>query len=110
MEAVQEITQWATNTANHCYLLDGNRLVAYIKQGTDQPYYFTQPIMGFDRRGRKFKTVTPNPFDLPPQSPNTVTVQGSGGRVYTVNTEQASCTCPGYQFRGHCRHIKELAL
>lgn len=49
-------------------------------------------------------------IDLPKASQTRVwTVTGSKGDVYTV-TQQGSkiaCTCPGFQFRRHCRHITE---
>ena len=40
----------------------------------------------------------------------TWTVQGSRGSQYIVVKSQNawSCTCPGFQFRKTCRHIKEL--
>ena len=34
------------------------------------------------------------------------TVQGSRGDVYTVTA--TTCTCPGYQFRRACRHVREF--
>lgn len=34
-------------------------------------------------------------------------VQGSNGKVYEVTGH--SCTCPGFTFRGTCKHIKETA-
>lgn len=40
----------------------------------------------------------------------TVTVQGSAGKTYTVTLGQTTnCTCPGFTFRGDCKHVKELA-
>jgi len=38
------------------------------------------------------------------------TVQGSRGNSYVVvrTIHRWSCTCPGFQFRKSCRHIKEL--
>jgi len=37
-------------------------------------------------------------------------VAGSSGTVYTVTQTNSSwaCSCPGFQFRKSCRHIKEL--
>lgn len=110
MEAVKEITEWADGTtANHTYLLDGTNLVAYIKKGTTTPFYFKSPIKGFDKRGRKFKEVEPNPFDAPAVATHLIEVKGSKGDSYYVDPEAQTCTCPGFQFRGQCKHIKELA-
>jgi len=38
------------------------------------------------------------------------TVHGSRGNQYVVvrTIQRWSCTCPGFQFRKSCRHIKEL--
>jgi hypothetical protein len=102
MEALQETTGGAFHP--HIYLLDGNNLVAYIKSGETAPFYFKNPIKGFDKRGRKFATVTPNPFKVKQQS-NLITVKGSNGNVYTVDPESKSCNCPGYTFRGSCKHV-----
>jgi hypothetical protein len=104
MEALRETTGGLFPP--HVYLLDGNKLVAYIQTGTEQPFYFKNGIKGFDKRGRKFATVTPNPFAV--KATERVAVQGSKGQIYYVNTEDNSCTCPGYTFRGDCKHLKEL--
>ena len=62
MEAVVETTVWTdSNKANHTYLLDGTKMVAYISVGSTTPYYFSKPIT-IDKRGRKFTPVKPNPF------------------------------------------------
>lgn len=39
----------------------------------------------------------------------TWTIAGSKGNEYIVTKEhgQYSCTCPGYSFRGACKHIEE---
>jgi hypothetical protein len=75
-----------------------------------------------DRRGRKFVEVKNNPwnFDLnlitaqeEPEKPQgqVWTVAGSKGNKYFVNLSvgQWSCTCPGFGFRGKCRHVTETA-
>ena len=104
MEALRETTGGAFHP--HVYLLDGNRLVSYIKSGDTEPFYFKNPIKGFDKRGRKFEIVTPNPFTV--KALPRIEVQGSKGQVYYIDTDENSCTCPGYTFRGECKHIKEL--
>lgn len=115
MQALRETTDWGdVSCPNHLYLLDGNCLVAYIRQGTSEPFYFKEPIKGFDQRGRKFVPVEPNPFDAPAASElaaesNVKLVQGSKGQTYRVDVVAGSCTCPGFTFRGTCKHLKELA-
>ena len=104
MEALRETTGGAFPP--HIYLLDGNNLVSYIKAGETEAYTFLNPIKGFDKRGRKFATVTPNPFKVKAQS-NLIKVKGSNGNEYTIDPEAKTCTCPGFTFRGACKHMAE---
>lgn len=113
MQAVKETTKWPSkSTPNHTYLLDGTRLVAYIRKGTTEPYWFKSPIKGFSKTGRKFVELKLNPFGAvkePDVMPWIRRVESSKpGVFYTVNTEENTCTCQGYTFRGSCKHIKEL--
>ena len=108
MEAVVETTVWTdSNLANHTYLLDGTKMVAYIKVGSTTPVYFKSPIT-IDKRGRKFATVNPNPFKAVKEKSTIVKVSGSKGNIYSIDTEEKTCTCPGYMYRGTCKHIMEL--
>jgi hypothetical protein len=102
MEALVETT--GDQFPAHTYLLDGNNLVAYVKVNTQEPFYFKTPIKGFDRRGRKFVKGNINLFTV---KNNTYerTVQGSKGQTYTVNDSEKTCTCPGFTFRGACKHL-----
>lgn len=86
----------------HTYLLDGTNLVAYVKKGETEPFYFKRPIKGFDKRGRKFEPGNPNLFNQKKDA-NERTVIGSSGQAYTVTAE--SCTCPGFTYRGTCKHM-----
>jgi hypothetical protein len=104
MEAVRETTGGLFPA--HIYLLDGNNLVSYIKSGETEPFYFKNPIKGFDKRGRKFAIVNPNPFKVKKQS-NLITVKGSNGNEYQIDTESQTCNCPGFTFRGACKHVAE---
>jgi hypothetical protein len=105
MEALRETTGGLFHP--HTYLLDGTKLVAYIKANETTPFYFKNPIKGFDKRGRKFDTVPTTPFKQLQKESNVITVQGSKGNVYTVNIEEKTCTCPGFTFRGSCKHVGE---
>ena len=91
----------------HVYLLEGNNLIAYIRAGHTDPYYFKAPIKGFDRRGRKFESVELGSFDIKPLA-NVQTVTGSKGETYVVDLDAGTCTCAGFTFRGTCKHTKEL--
>jgi hypothetical protein len=111
-QAFKEITKWEDgNTAiNHTYLLDGDKMVAYIRYGTTEPFWFKSPIK-IDKRGRKFEQVDSilfhSSFNVFTPS-DVIEVQGSKGAVYFVNTSENTCTCPGYTYRGTCKHVKEL--
>ena len=115
MSAYREITVWEDgNTAiNHTYLLNGDMMIAYIRVGTSVPFYFKNPIR-ISKSGRKFEPVEPNPFDLVPsvvvaqELGNTREIDGSKGAKYIVDLDAKTCTCPGYTYRGTCKHTKEL--
>ena len=104
MEALRETT--GGQFPPHTYLLDGNNLVSYIKSGETEPFYFKNPIKGFDKRGRKFVNVTPNPFKVKTSS-NLITIKGSNGKEYQIDPDAKTCNCPGYTFRGTCKHVVE---
>ena len=106
MEALRETTGGQFHP--HIYLLDGTTLIAYQRHDTKEIKYFKNGIKGFDKRGRKFEVVKPNPFKDKAKSA-LIEVQGSKGNSYFVDPEAKSCTCPGFTFRGDCKHVKELA-
>ena len=124
MKIVQETTVWkdvSYRQPNHVYLMDGDKVYAYSKWGQGPAEYMRTPLR-IDRRGRKFVEVKNNPwnFDLnlvtaqeEPEKPQgqVWTVAGSKGNKYFVNLSvgQWSCTCPGFGFRGKCRHVTETA-
>jgi hypothetical protein len=86
----------------HTYLLEGNNLVAYVKKGELTPFYFKNPIKGFDKRGRKFAPGNITLFTTQ-KAQNERTVIGSSGQVYTLTED--SCSCPGFTYRGTCKHM-----
>jgi hypothetical protein len=112
MEAVREITVWEGleyRAPNHDYLLDGDKIVAYRPWGTGEIRVLSGKIK-IDRRGRKFEKLESNPFDSHVDAAENAVreVKGSKGQTYYVNIEEKSCSCPGYTFRGNCKHIEAL--
>ena len=105
MEALRETT--GGQFPAHTYLLDGTTLVAYIKVSETVPFYFKKGIKNFDKRGRKFEKVDAGQFKSPetPLQTALIEVKGSKGNSYFVDPEAKTCTCPGYTFRGNCRHV-----
>lgn len=117
MQAYKEITIWDDgNTAiNHTYLLEGDMMIAYIRVGTTVPFYFKNPIR-ISKSGRKFEVVDPSPFNavpvvaLPQELGNVKEIDGSKGAKYILDVDAKTCTCPGYTYRGTCKHVKELEV
>ena len=107
METVVETTEWSGDIQpNHKYLLDGAKVLAYIKQGSTTPFYFKTPLT-IDKRGRKFVALNPNPFKVK-EKVTVIKVSGSKGQVYSIDTLDKTCTCPGYTFRGTCKHLVSI--
>ena len=112
MEAVREVTKWDVEyrSPNHDYLLDGDRIIAYRPWGTAEIRVLSGKIK-IDRRGRKFEKLKDNPFEAlqhtEREEPAVVAVKGSKGQTYYVNAAEGTCTCPGFTFRGACKHLVE---
>lgn len=112
MKAFRETTHWSDNSAvNHTYLIDGDKIHAYIRAGTTEPFWFKEPIR-ISKSGRKFEPASDEPFNMSMRvlmPCNTREVEGSKGQRYIVNLDDATCSCPGFTFRGSCKHVKELS-
>lgn len=114
MQVLWETTNWADNTPNHVYFMDDSkeRMYAYVTRGSMDVFKFRSPIR-IDTRGRSFVTV-PNiwNFDIKEVTTNKSKWEftGSRGDKYIVTKEDNvyNCTCPGYKYRGECKHVKEL--
>jgi hypothetical protein len=115
-QAYKEVTVWedSPSSINHIYLLEGDSMIAYMRSQTSVPFYFKTPIR-IDKRGRKFELVEPNPFEViaipqvvVEQKAHVKEIEGSKGAIYYLNTDDKTCTCPGYTYRGTCKHVKEL--
>lgn len=121
MKYFQEVTDWGDNKVhNHIYYLkdDKSSMVGYIKFGTKKLHKFVAPIT-IDVRGRKFVEIKDKKGEPDSvyfakkeevKSVDTVTVQGSNGKVYTLEKIAGKyvCSCPGFTFRQKCKHSDEL--
>jgi hypothetical protein len=116
LKVLREVTaDWAVDTRlpNHTYLINGDVVVAYKPWHEDPIQHLKSGKIKLDKRYRKFKEL---PFiaadwgmeDEQTAPSNIVTVEGSNGNTYEVDVDVGSCTCPGYTFRGKCKHV-ELA-
>lgn len=115
MKVLKEVTDtWTTDfMPNHTYLLKGEKILAYRPWHDDAVQHLSGK-MRLDRARRKFKEL---PFvaaewGLEEQSApsNIVVIEGSNGNTYEVDVEAGTCTCPGHQFRGKCKHIEMAKL
>jgi hypothetical protein len=123
MKFYQEITEWSYDVPNHIYYLneDKSKMVGYIKKGTTELFKFTKPI-SFSVRGRKFilldrkgesdSVYFPSAKKTSNQQTDSITVDGSNGKTYTVSKVAGNyvCSCPGYQFRRKCKHVLTMGL
>ena len=108
-EAFREVTDWGKNSIalNHTYLLEGDKALGYIKSGSEKADYFSKPLQ-LDKRGRKFVKLDVNPFETVAADPALIAVQGSKGVTYYIDPTEKTCTCPGFTFRGKCKHLETV--
>jgi hypothetical protein len=97
IEILQEVTDWGDKKiSNGIYHVNGaGQLVQYNDK------VFKNPMKQFSKSRRKFKKIGEREEEL---APGVITVQGSNGKVYTI--DNGKCSCPGFTFRGNCKHIK----
>jgi hypothetical protein len=112
MKFFKETTVWDGTVPNHVYLLstDKSKMYGYIRRGTDVPETFKKPYR-FDTRGRQFVEVKElGEIDLDLVKAETWKFMGSKGNEYVVQKidNMLKCTCPGYTYRGDCKHVKQV--
>jgi hypothetical protein len=108
MKFFKETTAWAV--PNHVYLLNNtkDKMYGYIKRGAEDAITFKKPYR-FDARGRQFVEVKElGEIDLDLVKTETWKFTGSKGNEYVVQKldNMLKCTCPGFTFRGECKHVK----
>ena len=100
IEILQETTDWGdAPVANGIYHVNS---AGHLVQHNDK--VFKNPLKGFSKSRRKFVKVGEYQEELPEQG---IVVKGSNGKSYIIVDEK--CSCPGFKFRGNCKHIQEAA-
>ena len=69
---------------------------------------FVSGKIKIDRRGRKFVKADIGLFEKVEAKSTLIEVKGSKGNSYFVDPEAHTCTCPGFTFRGKCKHTEEV--
>lgn len=59
---------------------------------------------------KNIRSLDGKPFDFKVTKDRVIKVKGSNGNEYTVKESGGTktCSCPGFQFRKTCKHLKEL--
>lgn len=112
MKIMLETTEWTDGfgqSCNHVYVFNDSmtQAVAYVPRGSKTLQKFKTP-MKLDTRGRTFVELEEGPAE---PDPDVITVQGSKGETYYITNEGGgdwACTCPGFKFRGSCKHVAEI--
>lgn len=96
IEILQEVTDWGEyKVQNGIYHVNS---MGQLVQHNDT--VFKNPLKGFSKARRKFKKIGEREEELPSDAK---IVQGSKGNTYIV--QDGKCTCPGFKFKGNCKHV-----
>ena len=116
LEILKETTVWSDGSnANHTYLLDGSKIIAYAKY-SDNSVQVLRTQIKIDKRYRTF--IKAKHFGLENIIKSSPTK--SNIRVFKVKSKEKeyfvelsdynyTCTCTGFNFRGKCKHIDAVA-
>ena len=116
LEILKETTVWSDGSnANHTYLLDGTKIIAYAKS-SDNSVQVLRTQIKIDKRYRTF--IKAKHFGLENIIKSSLTK--SNTRVFKVKSKEKeyfvelsdynyTCTCTGFNFRGKCKHIDAVA-
>ena len=105
IQILQEVTDWGKFKVNNgIYHINGaGSLVAYQVNADSVVQVLKTPSKQFSKSRRKFVKIGERPEEL---ASHIIEVKGSKGNVYYVDTIKSTCTCPGFTFRGKCKHVK----
>ena len=106
IEILKEVTDWGDQNVHNGYyhINSQTQLVAYQPVGGELKVFNT-PMKNFSKSRRKFVKVGDYQEK---DSLGGVAVKGSNGNTYYIADNK--CSCPGFKFRGNCKHIKEMEI
>ena len=107
IEILQETTDWGKYKVNNgiYHVNSAGKLVAYQPNAESELQVLNVPSTQFSKARRKFVKIGERAEELGSRIKK---IMGSKGNVYLLDTEKMTCTCPGYTFRGTCKHVKEI--
>ena len=111
----QEVTDWGDVPVHNgiYHLNEAGQLVAYETENGVK--VFSKPMKRFSKARRKFQKLDqyPDPkyAEETPEDEKTWKFTGSKGDTYIVTEDNGNytCTCPGFKYRGRCKHSTEVA-
>ena len=109
IEILQETTDWGKYKVNNgvYHVNSSGKLVAF-QANIDAPVQeLNVPSTQFSKARRKFKKIGERPDPQTEKDSNIIEVKGSTGKTYIVDLDKQTCTCPGFTYRGNCKHVKE---
>ena len=104
IEILQEVTDWGKYKVNNgiYHINSAGKIVAYQPNIDAEIQELKTPSTQFSKSRRKFVKIGERPEEI---ADNVIVVKGSNGNTYTI--EDGKCSCPGYTYRGNCKHVKE---
>ena len=106
IEILQEVTDWGKYKVNNgiYHINSAGKLIAYQPNKDSEIQVLNVPSTQFSKARRKFKKIGERSEEL---ESHIIQVTGSKGNIYHIDTDKGTCTCPGFTFRGTCKHVKE---
>ena len=104
IEILQETTDWGKYKVNNgvYHVNSAGKLVAYQTSQDAEVLVLKTPSNQFSKSRRKFVKIGERPGE---HDKDVIVVKSSSGKTYTI--QDGNCSCPGYTFRGNCKHVKE---
>jgi len=109
IEILQETTDWGKYKVNNgiYHVNSAGKLVAFQPNEHAPVQHLKVPSTQFSKARRKFKKIGERPDPQTEQDSNIIEVKGSTGKIYIIDLDKKTCTCPGFTYRGNCKHVKQ---